>query len=170
MEYLIAVTIPGEFGEELAYLQHQFKAPTWRVSIPPHITIIPPGRALVSPEQAKVLFEAITLPAGSFEVPCRNIHKFERTVWLEPHAAELSMLRDAIIPGAKQFMSLDEAESRPFIPHITLSNKIQDFDLSRVYEELLALDPKGIFKCSNVGLFQKTKDEKTWQLIAQKTI
>lgn len=174
---MIAGLLPSQASEAIEFIQRQYETRGWHITMPPHITLVRPGTALVDEPDAIRLFDAIKLddlvrPGVSADSIATFLNSGSASVVylrVEP-TAELVGLHERLHQGALEFIE-DNTEYDNFVPHVTLANEVADMpSVDRIVDELtgknLALD----FTLGSVHLFRKNDDDRRWVELASRPI
>ncbi|MFA7244017.1 MAG: 2'-5' RNA ligase family protein [Patescibacteria group bacterium] len=171
MLYIIVIIIPDPYRKKISSLQEQYKDPNWKITLPPHITIMPPS-SLVDGASVETLKNQInaTIPSlSAFQISTGPIKKFDNkfgTIYLSVENSNEIVRLHQIIKNAV-LHSVEKLDYYPdnFIPHITLSGDIPENALFDKYSEMKEINLAFDFNCSSIGLFCKNKSDNLWTQI-----
>ncbi len=163
--YLIAVILPKDFAEKIFALQKKFKTPAWNITVGPHITLMPPARAMASMKTAALQLRDLARELKEFEIEVSGIGFFKnasKTIFAKVELSEsILTLRQALAEAAPKFMDF-RSENPEFHPHITIANKLDDKNFRPVLLEIQK-EFKGFkFLCNNFSLLTKSPKIPKW--------
>lgn len=174
---MIAGLLPDEDSEAIRFIQRQHETSGWHITMPPHITLVRPGTALVDEASAIQLFNAVALHGiDQVNITADSIATFlnpssVNVVYLrvEP-TTKLASLHERLHQSASEFIE-DNAEFDNFVPHVTLANDIADMpSVDRIVDELSSKNLSLDFTLTSVHLFRKNDDDTHWIELAQRLI
>lgn len=171
LKYLVVIVVPEPWQKRLRWLQQQYKSERWRILIEPHITLIPPGKALIQPAQAASQFGDLEIDGGPIALTVKGVEQFRRprpsvVYAVVERSLALVNLRHQLGLKSTGLMRVDANSYRKFNPHITLSNKLSP---GRAEEVARSLAGEGIdfkFWCLKLWLFKKSSADLRWERLA----
>lgn len=175
MRYLIGLPLQDDESREFNRLIEKYKmfAPRLKISLKPHITLIRPAEAKVSPHKAKQIFEKIHIQQSNFTVMFRGFDAFfgrNCAVYAKPTVInEFVKLHSIYQPLAEQILS--QSDEFGFHPHLTLINRLKEDDAKELLNVLNKLNFKQSFTFDRVVLYQRDGNEPFWvELASQKLL
>jgi 2'-5' RNA ligase len=174
IKYMVAIVIPEPSYSQLSDIQDRLRPPNWRITIGPHITLLPPDRPLVDPDEAARRFAALVIPTRAFVSTASRILKFDRgskhTLALEPSPrSKIKSLRRRLEKNC-DWQQVSQPSKHPYAPHITLVNQIDDAGLRHAQEQLQSMALSSEFYCQRVALYCKEASWPKWKLLTQKML
>jgi 2'-5' RNA ligase len=164
-KYLCAITLPEAITSELASVQQNYKSSSWNIAIQPHITLVPPARAIVSLDQAEEILSGIAKNTKPFDIEVEGVDMFENrsnTVFAKVKLSEeLLRLYAELRRWAPSFVADLKMENN-FHPHVTLSNKLNSVLAEQIKSQLAEQRINFIFPCQSFSLFSKTNSDQQW--------
>jgi len=141
----------------------------WRITLDPHITIVPPSRATMPPAQAIVSFLKLSL-----ELP-PSISSAERIIRLGSRRSQTLALAVQPRPWWQRLHRLVATSalwqvalpSREFLPHITVLNHVDPTVAATAENYLSQADLPIIFPAQSVSLLMKQPAWPTWHELAR---
>ena len=166
LSYMVALAVPPPHRERLSAIQQRLRPVGWNITIGPHVTLIPPGAALVPLETAVQMFEETVRNLPSLKLEYPDIGSFKRrglaTVFLKPIATDyLYELQQRLQVVAAAWQDISRSSRRPFVPHVTLVNRLPEVESGPVMEQLRRLVPTEIY-FERPRLFSKSDTDKEW--------
>lgn len=165
LQYLIAILLPQEISDCISELQEKYKCDRWNITVAPHITLVPPGRAITDIQRAALMVRGIGENFRRFEIKSCGVGAFKNasnTIFAKLSTNhELFKLHCALIEEAPNFMKL-EARGPGFYPHITISNKIKDAEVNKIIAQLKKELDHFSFICNNFSLLTKNPENENW--------
>jgi len=166
MKYLCAITLPEEISKVLGGLQQSYKTASWKILIPPHITILPPALALASVEQTVDFLRGVASTIHPFDIEVEGIDRFENgsnTVYakIKPND-DLVWLHTQLFKITPSVMAVPSNTRDEFNPHITLSNKLSNSLAEQVKIQLDEQRINFVFECKSFSLFKKEMTDLKW--------
>lgn len=170
---MIAILVPEPLSKQLMALQVKHRVNRWKITLKPHITLIPPGDAIVSPHQAGKLFRSWPITVARFSLTLTGIKNFrnERSSVVYSSISKtdsLILLKQQLLEFCPKIMNLQRELA--FTPHITMANRLQTYEISAIEKALKRELPLFIFACQSVALFKKEPYDKCWLKVAQKSL
>ena len=166
MKYLCAITLPEEVTSVLGELQQNYKTASWKILIPPHITVLPPALALTSADQAINYLREVAATIHPFDIEVEGVGHFQNTsntVYAKVKLnEELVWLHSRLCKIASSVMATPSNMVDNFHPHITLSNKLSDNLAEQVKIQLDEQRINFVFECNNFSLFKKETNDTKW--------
>lgn len=173
MKYLVAITLPHEFSEKILTVQKNYKSSAWNILIEPHLTLLPPALALCSISEIETILTEVAASFQPFSLQVSGLSRFynkSNTVFLSIAESEpLGSLHKSLLQICPTFMALqvDRRRSQEFLPHITLSNKLNDVLADQILLQLQDLDFNYRFDCQGFSLFKKNESDQHWQQVRE---
>jgi 2'-5' RNA ligase len=166
MKYLCAITLPDEVTAVLGGLQQSYKTASWKILIPPHITILPPALALSSPNQTINFLREVAGTIHPFDIEVEGVGRFQNTsntVYAKVKENEdLIRVHSKLCKIASSFAAIAPKVKDNLHPHITLSNKLSDALAEQVKMQLDEQRINFVFECNNFSLFKKEITDSKW--------
>jgi 2'-5' RNA ligase len=168
LQYLVGIRLPEPWHKIIKEIQVANKSEKWNISLDPHITLLPFGKAICTPDEAETVLQGVAKKFIPFQILVDDVKKFQNsshTVFAEVRDThQLSKLHREVVSAGPKVCLLDrELEDRRFHPHITLSNMLKNAEeQNRVIEEIEKIWAPFSFVCDNFSLFRKHPSEKQW--------
>jgi 2'-5' RNA ligase len=174
MKYLVAIPIPQPAAAALAQIQDSLRPPEWRITMPPHITLLAPDTPTLEPEAAKSEFMAAPITQTRFVWETGTITTFERrnrntVVLLPADSSPLKMLFNQLLISAT-WQKTGTSTGREYTPHITLVNQVPTHDLPAAMEDLRSTDLVISFTIDAIRLYNKQSSWLHWKIVAEKEL
>jgi 2'-5' RNA ligase len=168
MLYAITIILPEPIRSNLIEIQKRFKHPNWNITLPPHITIVPPF-SLSKNSTSKDIIVAVknsVKTLSQFNVETKGIRKFDNKVstiylfvLLSPNLTELhSKINATMSPIINEILDYP----KDYIPHVTLSSDIPTALSDEYYSKMRDLNLGGTFRCTKVTLLKESPEDKNW--------
>lgn len=160
-----ALVIPDPIATEIDGLRRAFGSPG-RVRIPPHVTLIPPVNV---PDDRMADALAVLERGAASTGPLRVALGPPATFWppnpvvylaVGPDGQAVRRLRDAL-----NVAPIERHENRPFVPHVTIAERVEPPDRIPSALELLAAYRAEV-TIEHVQLL-RMDDERRWHVIAE---
>lgn len=166
LSYLAALPVPPPLGDELAQLQDRLRPVGWRITIGPHVTLVAPGQAKVGLLAAAQLFSQAMQGVGGLSLTYPALGSFRRrglvTIFMKPVASpELYELQRKLEIVAASWQGVSRSRRRPFVPHITLVNRLAEGQSDGTTKQLEYLVPATI-SFGPPQLFAKLQTDTKW--------
>lgn len=176
VRYLIVALLPDDFSSQIEAIQKQYENKLWRVIMPPHVTLLRPGTALVDETAAVEQFAGLRLPQRELRLQANRIGIFANgpdanVIYLavEPNWA-LTSLHQALLQSAGAMMEAKEDYGR-YVPHITLANNVADEEsVNEIVSELEAKNLAVDFSAEHIYLFKKADTDPRWVQLAKRAL
>lgn len=174
MRYLIGLPLrDGEALEFNALIEkYRVFAPRLKISLKPHVTIIRPAEAKVAPQQAKQIFENLSISQLTFRVMFRGFDAFigrNCAVYAKPTSIiEFTNLYSICQP------LVDQIHTQPsefgFHPHLTLINRLKEESANDLLNDLKTVNYEQSFTFDKIVLYQRDTDEPFWNELASQKL
>jgi 2'-5' RNA ligase len=166
LSYMVAFTVPPPDRERLAEIQHRLRPVGWNITIGPHVTLVPPGAAQASLLLAIESFSKAIINVPPLQLSYPDLGIFKRrglaTIFLKPIATDqLFELQRQLQILAASWQDVSRSYRRPFVPHVTLVNRLPESEADPVVEQLQHLVPAKII-FDRPKLFSKRNNDKEW--------
>jgi 2'-5' RNA ligase len=169
---MVAIPVPEPHSEFLTGIQNAFRPRTWRVTMGPHITLIPPSRPTLTKADAISAFLSANLPQKPILVKSTQLDQFVRSsrrtlvLRLSPKDPIRALVQR--LQGQTKWQEIPATQKHEFVPHITLANQLGPEDADRVLSALAAINLNVAFQGNHVVLYEKESSWLNWQPIAEK--
>jgi len=174
--YAIVGLLPEDNSSAVEFIQKRYESARWRITFPPHMTILRPSTGLVLPEDAMHDFASMTLSLTPPRVVASTLGMFlgpENTNVAYIEVAQddnITALHQTVVSQSGSFCEVN-SEYKEFVPHITLANHMADRDaIDQLADEVGDDIPKIDFVLDRVHLFQKSDQDRNWVWLAEKLI
>jgi 2'-5' RNA ligase len=166
MKYLCAITLPEDVTSVLNGLQQSYRTASWKILLPPHITILPPALALAPVEQTINFLRNVASTIHPFDIEVDGVDRFKNgsnTVYakIKPND-DLVWLHTQLSKITPSIMAVPSNAREEFNPHITLSNKLSNTLAEQVKIQLDEQRINFVFECSSLSLFKKEMTDPKW--------
>jgi 2'-5' RNA ligase len=168
MLYAIALILPEPFRSELTEIQRRFKDPNWNITLPPHVTIVPPF-SLSKGKSLSEIVDAVSFTINAlhcFNIGTGVIRKFNNkvsTIYLSVElSVELSELHSGINTILVPFINEISDYPKDFIPHVTLSGDVPESQAEEHFVKMKKLNLAKKFLCDKITLLKKSPEDKNW--------
>ena len=166
LSYMVALAVPPPKRDELAAVQQKFRPVGWKITVGPHVTLIPPGQSLLSLKDACSMFTEVVQDLSQLQLSYPALGVFKRrglaTIFMKPIANdELFELQRRLQIVASSWQDISRSLRRPFVPHITLVNRLPEDQADSIAKQLEYLVPAEI-GFSRPKLFSKRSSDKEW--------
>jgi 2'-5' RNA ligase len=168
MLYVIVVVLPEPLRSRSESIQNEYKNPDWKITLPPHITIVPPFgiRQDSACEELIRQIGATARQLKSFVIRLGGIRNFNNnvgTIYLRAERGdELIWMQNKVLEAATLFIVEKTNYPDNFVPHTTLSGDIPKNELDSVYSRMKKLDLEAKFKCVEISLYKKSASDENW--------
>jgi 2'-5' RNA ligase len=170
MKYMCGITLPVNAAVAIREIQENYKSSSWSIAIEPHITLVEPGAALASLEQAEELLRNAVSTVSPFDITIRGIGMFDNeshTVFANVESSEeLARLQYNTYCASIGFVSKPNIRGtnagNRFHPHITLSNKLNRVLAEQIRVQLQEQHIDFTFSCNSIVLFSKEAGGALW--------
>lgn len=162
MKFGIAILPPADI-QKLANSYRKRYDPHYKL-IPPHITI-KEAFSVESDEHLSTIITGLQLLAQKTPTFSLTINKFS-TFYPTNNVIYLAIEKNEQINQLHQFLNKEEPiEDRPypFVPHITIAQKLATDEMLDIYSGIKMNDVKAEFKVTEFHLFQQGED-KIWSI------
>lgn len=161
--------MPDPAATILRQLQKDYGPDRWKVNIAPHITLVPPGSALVPLDEAIRSFERMALEIDVFPLTLKGFRHFdEKVVFVRVlPSPELLELWDTVNEALVGKIISDNGRIIPgYTPHATVANRLKSEEFKKVWGAVSKQEFEFSFSVSEVGLFKKDPMDKIWQEVS----
>ena len=164
MQAFVAARVGESYLSELVRIKKHF-SPNSKTE--PHITLVPPGKLLVTIERAKV--ELAKIKTRSIELRPDGIGIFRsaksRIVHLRfnVNPALINLQKQLLSKFSGKVISAERHGRKDFKPHITLGRAKNKTQLNEILTELKKYDLNHIFSIKEVVLFSQERGSDPWQ-------
>lgn len=170
LSYMAALPVPSPWREELSQLQDRLRPVGWRITIGPHVTLVAPGRATTGLRLAADPFTQAMQGVQGLDLTYPALGTFRRrglaTIFMKPVAShELYELQRKLEIVAASWQDVSRSLRRPFVPHVTLVNRLPEVQMDSVIRQLEHLVPASI-TFGRPRLFAKLETDTEWLEIA----
>lgn len=174
--YIIVILLPVAESKQIESIQKNYENKLWQITMPPHITLVRPGTAILNEDRAIERLNTINLPHSQVKILASNMDMFlngpnANVAYLRVTLNnDLINLHKCIYKSASRFMEI--ANDYPeFIPHVTIANNIADEQtLDDIVGDVSTKNISLNFVCSGVHLFKKADQDKNWIWLAERKL
>jgi len=165
--YFVALTPEASFTRFIRKLQQemcdQFGV-CHALRTPPHITLVPPFRALAD-QEVDLNKALLSISFDSFQLPILGMGRFgKRVIFVKPEVnPELKLLHTS---AQKAFELWSKPEQRPFHPHFTIGYRDLEPVFLKAWKHFEAHDIPSEMCIENIVLFKY--QEKRWEILTKK--
>jgi 2'-5' RNA ligase len=166
LSYMVALTVPPPELDTLAAIQQRLRPVGWKITIGPHVTLIPPGAGRAPLSTAMGLFNEAAANLSPLKLSYPDLGVFKRrglaTVFMKPIATDdLYELQRRLQILASSWQDVSRSYRRPFVPHVTLVNRLPESEVDSTIEQLRFLVPTEI-TFDQPKLFSKRETDTEW--------
>ncbi len=167
-EYVIIAVLPEPFQTQLVQLRKKYDRWT-KSTLPSHITIIPPFRALPGAIKKHIFTTRYTLNI-TFQ-GWQSFHHLEHSVlWLDPGQEELRSVSKELRQKFPELEHLDSGQyrgGRDSVYHVTVANNIPDNVFQSVWDAVQSQTVEGSCNIEELSVFVRTAPNGGWEQILQ---
>lgn len=172
MKYLVGIILPSNINHKIELIQQKYKNDRWNIALPPHITLMPPAKAILSSDKAIKIIEKTVSDVKKFKIEILDVNYFcnyYRTIYAAvENSSKLKALYKNIISQANKIGAIKGPyKSFNFAPHITLLNDLTDDEFNQRYSQVRKLTFNSKFICDKVLLFAKKDDQRKYRVVGE---
>jgi 2'-5' RNA ligase len=170
MKFLVAIMVPSPWREQIKALQLAHRSPRWKISLEPHITILPPAESRLELDQANEMFAHAQISLAPFTIRSGGLGRFAdgpvQVIYnqIEPLDKLLELRRQLSNP-LKPLADFRLRQS--YTPHLTLSNRLTPAEADAAARQLIQTPLDFEFSCHKLTLLHKTPGLNHWQPTAE---
>lgn len=168
MKCLVAILMPEDIAENISAIQQKYKNEEWNITLPPHITLVPPMEVLnISKEILGNIEDGIT-NIEPFEIELEKIGSFEHKYFVIYQSVKISLdltnIVDKLSKISKNF-AVSITKYKDFIPHMTLSNDLNETEFKEKYPKIKKEIVERSFVCDKVALLSREPNKDKWKIV-----
>ncbi len=174
--YFVALMLPEPAYTLLESCREELKPKGWNITVGPHITLVTPGDARLPVADAAARFKSLPLRTEAFTFGLEGLGRFEHrgktTMYLVPSPhSPFKLLQAELLDNAETWQDTASSRRRPFIPHVTLLNRVLSEE-AQCKEQIIReqLPPLRNLQALKVTLLLKEACQPRWTPLAERIL